>query len=179
MIPAGLTDQNVEFFASEGKLYSLSNGFRFQYPSMPAKHINFLKSELDKDQKALSTLEGLNDYDKIITYGICRFGGCNSTPDITETECTDPHEYFNCGFRGNCKYEGIRCKEVVTEHGIISPRQLEIMSMVTNGLLNKEIANKLDISENTVQNHIANIIPKIGGRNRVDIASFMKEREIS
>lgn len=179
MIPAGLTDQNTEFFASGGKLYSLSDGLRFQYPAMPARHINFLKAEMEKDPKALNTLQDFNEADKIMVFGICRFGGCNATPDLTDGECTDPQEYYNCGIRGKCRYEGIRCKEIVTGEGIISPRQLEIMIMVSNGLLNKEIADRLDISENTVHNHIANIITKIGGRNRVDIAAFIKERGIT
>lgn len=90
----------------------------------------------------------------------------------------DPAEYYNCGIRGKCPYEGKRCKEILAERGVISTRQLEIMKLVAAGLFNKEIADRLQISENTVANHLANIFDKLGDRSRVVITSFIKERGI-
>jgi DNA-binding NarL/FixJ family response regulator len=52
----------------------------------------------------------------------------------------------------------------------LTPREIEIIGQVTDGLSNKEIANKLAISEQTVKNHIARVMEKLGVRNRVELA---------
>jgi DNA-binding CsgD family transcriptional regulator len=179
MIPAGLTDNNLEFFSLNGELYSLSNGIRHQIPECPVEHLQFLQNQLDADPIAQETLTNVPDDHKLKVYGICRFGACNSTPDGVDNNCIDKTEYFDCGIRGRCEFEGKRCKELVTDAGVLSFRQLQIMILVSRGLLNKEIADQLNISENTVANHLANIHPKIGGRTRVDIATFVKERDIA
>lgn len=179
MIPSGLTDKNIEFFSVNGELYSISNGFRYQFPEMPYDHVEFLSEQFHLDEIGQSTVEHLAEYDRLKTYSICRFGACNSTPDASPTgDIVDSHEYFNCGIRGKCPHEGKRCKEIVADNGVISHRQLEIMKLVASGLYNKEIADQLNISENTVANHLANIFDKLGDRSRVVITSFVKERGI-
>lgn len=178
MIPAGLTDANIEFFAVNSILHSLQSGIRYQYPDMPESHLDFLENEFCKDSTGKATVAHLPESDQLRIYSICRFGGCNSTPDSSEGDCTDSNEYYDCGFRGSCKYEGIRCKQIAAKNGMISTRQLEIMKLVASGLFNKEIAGRLSISENTVANHLANIFDKIGDRSRVSIVSFVSERGI-
>lgn len=179
MIPAGLIDKNIEFFSQNGELYSIQNGERFTYPDMPQEHLVFLFNEFNTDDHGRATVVHLKKEAQLKAYSICRFGACNSTPDASaDLDNLDPSEYFDCGIRGNCPHEGIRCKEIVAANGVISPRQLEIMKLVAGGLFNKEIADRLKISENTVQNHIANIFDKIGDRSRVVITSFVKERGI-
>lgn len=178
MIPSGLIDNNIEFFAHNNALYSLQNGQRSKFPEMPEDHIVFLQTQFGEDPHGRATVQHLPIADQLRIYSICRFGGCNDIPDNTEGECTDDNEYYNCGFRGSCRHEGIRCKEVLAENGVISPRQLEVMKMVANGLLNKEIADRLKISENTVANHLAHIFDKIGNRSRVSITAFINERGI-
>ena len=44
----------------------------------------------------------------------------------------------------------------------ISPRELEVLKLVASGLLNKEIADRLNISLNTVLSHRKNITSKLG-----------------
>lgn len=179
MIPSGLIDNNVEFFAHNGALYSLQNGQRSQFPNLPEKHINFLENQFLQDMQGRETVAHLPVADQLRVYSICRFGGCNNIPDNSEGVCTDEYEYYDCGFRGSCKYEGRRCKEIVAKNGVITQRQLEIMKLVASGLFNKEIADRLSISENTVANHLSNIFDKIGDRSRVTITNFIKERDIS
>lgn len=48
----------------------------------------------------------------------------------------------------------------------ISPRQREVLDLISLGLTNKEIARKLDINLQTVKNHIANIFVALEARNR-------------
>ena len=53
-----------------------------------------------------------------------------------------------------------------------SPRELEIIKAVADGLSNKEIAGKLFISEGTVKNYISNILGKEGLTHRTALAVY-------
>lgn len=52
----------------------------------------------------------------------------------------------------------------------LTARELEIISFVTQGFRNKEIADKLSISEQTVKNHLHNIFDKLGVSDRLELA---------
>lgn len=54
----------------------------------------------------------------------------------------------------------------------LSERELEVLKLASVGLLNKEIGEKLDISERTVKNHMANIFRKIDCNDRTQAAVF-------
>jgi DNA-binding NarL/FixJ family response regulator len=57
------------------------------------------------------------------------------------------------------------------EHFVpLSPRELEILQFVTNGLSNKEIALKLRISQQTVKNHMTSILKKLNVEDRTQAA---------
>jgi DNA-binding NarL/FixJ family response regulator len=47
---------------------------------------------------------------------------------------------------------------------ILSDREIEVLSLIAQGLLNKEIADKLNISMTTVITHRKNIVEKLGMR---------------
>ena len=51
----------------------------------------------------------------------------------------------------------------------LSKREMEIIDMVANGFTNGEIAEKLEISKRTVDNHISNILKKTKTDNRVEL----------
>lgn len=52
----------------------------------------------------------------------------------------------------------------------LSPREMEILEYVTNGMINKEIANKLGISQQTVKNHMTSILKKLNVNDRTQAA---------
>ncbi|MEQ8671714.1 MAG: response regulator transcription factor [Aggregatilineales bacterium] len=52
----------------------------------------------------------------------------------------------------------------------LSPREMEILQAVTNGLSNKEIASKLRISQQTVKNHMTSILRKLNVDDRTQAA---------
>lgn len=57
------------------------------------------------------------------------------------------------------------------EHFIpLSPRELEILQFVTNGMSNKEIAYQLRISQQTVKNHMTSILKKLNVEDRTQAA---------
>jgi two-component system, NarL family, response regulator DegU len=53
---------------------------------------------------------------------------------------------------------------------ILSPREMEIMALISKSMTNEEIADKLFISSKTVKTHLRNIFLKAGIRNRVEAA---------
>ena len=64
--------------------------------------------------------------------------------------------------------------EIDAEH--LSPREQEVLQLLTEGLTNKEIANKLGIAENTVKNHLKNILGKLHLANRVQAATLALQK---
>lgn len=60
----------------------------------------------------------------------------------------------------------------------LTKREIEILTQVTGGMFNKEIANNLNISERTVKNHISNIFKKIDVSDRTQAAVFAIKNNI-
>lgn len=56
----------------------------------------------------------------------------------------------------------------------ITPREKDIVKYIEIGLLNKEIAGKLAITEGTVKIHIYNIFQKTGVTSRIDLINLIK-----
>jgi two-component system nitrate/nitrite response regulator NarL len=54
----------------------------------------------------------------------------------------------------------------------LSRREREIVNLVTHGLRNKELAERLQISEQTVKNHMHNIFDKLGVSDRLELALY-------
>lgn len=52
----------------------------------------------------------------------------------------------------------------------LTPRELEVLDLVADGLSNKEIARRLGISEHTVKFHVNTIMSKLGARSRTEAA---------
>ena len=56
----------------------------------------------------------------------------------------------------------------------LTKRELEIANLCTKGLLNKEIADQLNISQRTVENHKNNLFKKLGINNTVELMRYMQ-----
>ncbi len=57
----------------------------------------------------------------------------------------------------------------------ITPRELEILGLVAHGMSNREIAEKLHVSENTVKTHCSRAFDKLGAKRRTQAVQFAKE----
>lgn len=79
----------------------------------------------------------------------------------------------------NTSYE----KEINDEHIIskynLTEREINIVREISNGLSNKEIGEKLYLSEGTIKNNISNILSKLDLRDRTQIAIFAFKNKIA
>ncbi len=57
----------------------------------------------------------------------------------------------------------------------LTPRELEILALIAEGLSNREISERLYVSENTVKTHSANLFTKLNARRRTQAVQIAKE----
>jgi len=57
----------------------------------------------------------------------------------------------------------------------ITPRELEILQLIAAGLSNKEIAERVNVSQNTVKTHSSRVFDKLGARRRTQAVQLGKE----
>jgi len=57
----------------------------------------------------------------------------------------------------------------------LTPRELEILQLMAEGLSNKEIAERVFVSENTVKTHSSRVFDKLGARRRTQAVQLGKE----
>ena len=57
----------------------------------------------------------------------------------------------------------------------ITPRELEILELIAEGLSNKEIATRAFVSENTVKTHSSRLFDKLGARRRTQAVQRARE----
>ena len=58
----------------------------------------------------------------------------------------------------------------------LSPREREVLALITEGLANAEIAERLAISDKTVRNHVSNLFDKLGVWSRAQAIVFARDR---
>ena len=62
---------------------------------------------------------------------------------------------------------------VYTQYNI-SNREKQVLTLLVEGYLNKEISHELKISQSTVDYHIHNIYRKLGVQNKVELVNLIK-----
>ena len=60
--------------------------------------------------------------------------------------------------------------EPLVEH--LTPREIEVLQLLSEGLGNKEIASRLNISEHTAKFHVASIMGKLGAMSRTEAVTL-------
>ncbi len=56
----------------------------------------------------------------------------------------------------------------------ITPREMEILGLIATGLSNREIADRLFVSENTVKTHSSRLFDKLGAKRRTQAVQIGK-----
>lgn len=58
----------------------------------------------------------------------------------------------------------------------ITPRELEVLQLIAEGLSNKEMAERLFVSENTVKTHTSRVFDKLGASRRTQAVQLAKSQ---
>jgi DNA-binding NarL/FixJ family response regulator len=78
------------------------------------------------------------------------------------------------------EFQSYQSQDVSEVYQPLTPREREILKLMSEGLPNKTIASRLQISERTVTTHVANIYSKLHVNNRVSaIQEAMRRRILS
>ena len=68
--------------------------------------------------------------------------------------------------------EQTRAAESGEAVSVLTPRELDVLKLVAQGLSNADIARRLVLSEHTVHRHLANILRKLGLSSRAAAAAW-------
>jgi two-component system, NarL family, nitrate/nitrite response regulator NarL len=61
----------------------------------------------------------------------------------------------------------------------LTQREIEVIRLVTEGCSNREIASRLEITEDTVKRHLTNVFDKIGMSTRLELALFALKNNLA
>jgi DNA-binding NarL/FixJ family response regulator len=84
-----------------------------------------------------------------------------------ESEVRDSLEPERPRVRPRPQWETLDVTDNVREEAL-TPREIQVLELVAEGLSNKRIAARLDISDQTVKFHVSSISGKLGAANRTD-----------
>ncbi len=180
-LPPGLEDKSVEFYLFDNMIKCLHNGYRYLWSEIPSWIIEIVAKDMFQNKKAMKCLVEMKlkrREQKLRQYIICQFGGFDGEPDINDKGEINYTEYFDCGLRGSCPYEGKLCATIKVANGYLTKQELNVLKLVAIAKMNKEIAHMLNISEETVSTHNQNIQRKLGVDNKIDMASFAISKNI-
>lgn len=77
--------------------------------------------------------------------------------------------------RSSARAAGARTAEeedALLRSKFLTTRELEVLSLLTEGASSKEVARRLHVSQNTVRSHVQNILSKLGVHSRLEAAAF-------
>lgn len=180
-LPAGLEDAGVEFYVHKNQVKCLYNGRTYSFHEFPKEIIQIIEDYLMTLPEAIKALHewNLTSADEMLhQFIVCRFGGFDTTPDIAPNSSIIEADYFDCGRRGRCKFEGKLCSTVKVANGYLTKQEIRVLQLIAQGKLNKEIAAELHISEETVSSHNQNIQHKTGCYRKPELAILARDKNL-
>ena len=75
--------------------------------------------------------------------------------------------------RNQVRPHGRAKSPAVKRTGLLAPREREVATLVTEGMTNREIADRMSIREGTVEAHVQHILNKLGMNTRAQIAAWI------
>jgi len=182
-LPAGLLDNHIEFFNDPVNLeisYCLTDGKVIRVRDASAKIRSMIKTDMDKfPEKVLALYSlGYRSPDQLMEkYVSCCFGAFDGQADCVNGKLIHS-EYWPCPKRSSCPTAGILCNPLFVDHGVLSGREIEVLTLVAKCKLDKEIADTLNLSVETVKIHLKNIRRKAGKDNKMDLVTLAQQKNL-
>jgi LuxR family maltose regulon positive regulatory protein len=76
--------------------------------------------------------------------------------------------YAASGDQALARRAGFRTRSTRNPLEVLSPREREVLGLISEGMRNKDIANALFISTSTAKVHVRNVLAKLGAHNRAE-----------
>ena len=121
----------------------------------------------------LTTYDGDHDIHRALEAGACGYVLKNVTGD----ELVRAIRTVHAGQRYLPEAVAARLAEGLARPEL-TPREVEVLQFVVKGLSNKEIGDRLQISEHTAKTHLKSILSKLGVRDRTEAATSALQRGI-
>jgi DNA-binding NarL/FixJ family response regulator len=130
----------------------------------------------------VSAEESVQVIHKVMEMGACAFIPKSSSLDkmaeavehVLNGEFWVP-DYINLDAIENTDTQNADIKENLSRLAQLTPNQLKVLKMMADGLLNKQIAYELNISESTVKQHSSQVLKKLGLNNRTQAGVIYKQ----
>jgi two-component system, NarL family, nitrate/nitrite response regulator NarL len=66
----------------------------------------------------------------------------------------------------------------MSQHLGLTPREMEVIALIVAGYTNRDLAQKLNISEHTAKHHLTNIFDKLGVSNRLELVLYAIDHQL-
>ncbi|AEW85922.1 MULTISPECIES: response regulator transcription factor [Flavobacterium] len=172
-LPAGLIigDKRTELFGCRKtkKVFSISNGVTKPFKELDNFKKALIFEQLLSDNIALEDLKNLPQEEALEQFAFCVYGDANHEPDFCENGELQKADNFLCS--NNCRCLKWQSKSIYFNNKKITVRQIEILQLLASDLCDKQIADKLCISESTLNTHKSNLFKLFEVHSRTGLIS--------
>jgi DNA-binding NarL/FixJ family response regulator len=149
---------------------------------LPTPDANFTSTAASLDQDGIAVVALIDEVDAAWTTRVLRAG----VRGLISRESTpaEIRSAIQTASSGMVLLDADLARELVARRGIdtsestletveeLTPREIEVLRMMAEGLGNKEIAARLGISDHTVKFHISSILAKVGASSRTEAVTI-------
>ncbi len=83
------------------------------------------------------------------------------------------------GMLSDARLERVSAAPALPVETDLTERELEVLRLISTGATNREIADRLVVSEGTVKNHVSSILSRLGLRDRIQAALYAHEHGVT
>lgn len=176
---AGLICDNAEIFGIENGLnFVIVGGQCYPLEKSPEIISKAIDISIDPiDGQCLDKMGIKDPTDRRNQWVTCNSSAIDTIPDYVKGKVIK-REFTSCSKRGICEFEGKLCRTQSQLTGL-TPTEVKIMGGIYNGLLDKEIAQKLGIKPETVKTHTQNIRIKTGCARKADLVRVAQKLNLT
>ena len=174
LIQAGVADRGLEIFKQGDKTLATYAGHTYKFADLPNIVLNLLRADLQLNESASEALTqwGLEaPMERLEKYASCRFGGVDMFSDITSCGKLTP-DYHDCPSRSTCPFNGQICVKPAGQNGELTNRDVEILKLIAEGFMEKEIAAQLSITQTAIAKHRKSLFNKTGAQSSIALTHW-------